>query len=407
MLTGSTCARDSDNILELPTMIRASTPGLDPIDLTLQVYLLGVVDFDAALRFQRRLQFEVGDQRTAAALIICEHPPTISVGRLGSHAHLRNELGAARFPVRWVNRGGGCILHVPGQLAIYPILPLDRLGLDVARYVERLGQTCLALVSDFSLRTVPRADAAGVWVGERLIAALGVAVRDWVSSFGAYVNVQPQLDAFRTVQTVPAGREPMTSLERERRGPVRPALVRQQLIEHFQACFGFTQIALFTEHPALAGSVQRAGARRLLQARQFPARPPAVNDGTHSSLRVFAMQSLPLVEPPVQRAPPQSVRRLPDWLKRPLPIGNENFYTHSLLRELRLETVCENARCPNRPECYARRTATFMVLGNICTRPCGFCSVPRARRKRSKPMSPSGWPRPLTGSACGTSSSPR
>jgi len=46
-----------------------------------------------------------------------------------------------------------------------------------------------------------------------------------------------------------------------------------------------------------------------------------------------------------------------------------------LLRELRLETVCENARCPNRPECYSRRTATFMILGNVCTRPCGFCSV--------------------------------
>src|SRR5438552_3436087 len=70
-------------------------------------------------------------------------------------------------------------------------------------------------------------------------------------------------------------------------------------------------------------------------------------------------------------------RRLPDWLKRDLPRGNENSYTHALLRELRLETVCENARCPNRPECYARRTATFMILGNVCTRPCGFCSVPR------------------------------
>ena len=69
--------------------------------------------------------------------------------------------------------------------------------------------------------------------------------------------------------------------------------------------------------------------------------------------------------------------RLPPWLKRPLPAGNENFFTQHLLRELRLETVCENARCPNRPECYSRRTATFMILGNVCTRPCGFCSVPR------------------------------
>src|ERR1700736_1394365 len=81
------------------------------------------------------------------------------------------------------------------------------------------------------------------------------------------------------------------------------------------------------------------------------------------------MHALPLIEP----APP--ARRLPDWLKRPLPAGNENSFTHNLLRELKLETVCENARCPNRPECYSRRTATFMILGNVCTRPCGFCSV--------------------------------
>jgi len=55
-------------------------------------------------------------------------------------------------------------------------------------------------------------------------------------------------------------------------------------------------------------------------------------------------------------------RRLPSWLKRALPRGNGNHFTHDLLRELRLETVCENARCPNRPECYARRTATIMIL---------------------------------------------
>src|SRR5947209_16847338 len=94
------------------------------------------------------------------------------------------------------------------------------------------------------------------------------------------------------------------------------------------------------------------------------------------------MQSLPvLTEPPaptpVAHAPGSRARRLPDWLKRDLPRGNENYFTHHLLRELRLETVCENARCPNRPECYSRRTATFMILGNVCTRPCGFCSVPR------------------------------
>ncbi len=88
------------------------------------------------------------------------------------------------------------------------------------------------------------------------------------------------------------------------------------------------------------------------------------------------MFSLPLRErPTTSTAAP--VRRLPSWLKRPLPDGNGNFFTQNLLHELRLETVCDNARCPNRPECYSRRTATFMILGNTCTRPCGFCSVPR------------------------------
>ncbi len=90
------------------------------------------------------------------------------------------------------------------------------------------------------------------------------------------------------------------------------------------------------------------------------------------------MHSLPLVE--ARRSTDASKpRRLPSWLKRPLPRGNGNFFTDHLLRELRLETVCENARCPNRPECYSRRTATFMILGNTCTRPCGFCAVPRGK----------------------------
>jgi lipoic acid synthetase len=89
------------------------------------------------------------------------------------------------------------------------------------------------------------------------------------------------------------------------------------------------------------------------------------------------MRSLPLLEPAVETKARAHARRLPAWLKRDLPRGNENFFTHKLLRELRLETVCENAKCPNRPECYSRRTATFMILGNVCTRPCGFCSVPR------------------------------
>jgi lipoyl synthase len=72
-------------------------------------------------------------------------------------------------------------------------------------------------------------------------------------------------------------------------------------------------------------------------------------------------------------------RRLPPWLKRQVPRGNANHFTAGLLDELRLQTVCENAKCPNRMECYSQKTATFMILGNVCTRPCGFCAVSRGR----------------------------
>ncbi|MFV0444699.1 MAG: lipoyl synthase [Planctomycetaceae bacterium] len=76
--------------------------------------------------------------------------------------------------------------------------------------------------------------------------------------------------------------------------------------------------------------------------------------------------------------PTSERRRLPSWLKRPLPSAEMSF-TNNVIEDLRLETVCESAKCPNRTECWSQRTATFMILGNVCTRPCGFCSVPRGK----------------------------
>jgi len=70
-------------------------------------------------------------------------------------------------------------------------------------------------------------------------------------------------------------------------------------------------------------------------------------------------------------------RRLPPWLRREIPLSNANHFTAGLMEELGLETVCDSAKCPNRMECYSQKTATFMILGNVCTRPCGFCAVDR------------------------------
>ncbi|MGH9675216.1 MAG: lipoyl synthase [Bryobacteraceae bacterium] len=65
----------------------------------------------------------------------------------------------------------------------------------------------------------------------------------------------------------------------------------------------------------------------------------------------------------------------PPWLRAPAPVGANYRELKSLVERLRLHTVCESAACPNVGECWNRRTATFMILGNVCTRRCGFCAV--------------------------------
>jgi lipoyl(octanoyl) transferase len=222
-------------------------------DAALQAYLLGAVDFEAALALQRRLVYHVAGDRGRAALVLCEHPPVITIGRQGSRAHILfepEELQSLRWRACWVNRGGGCLLHLPGQLAIYPILPLDRLGLGLQAYLDRLRQVLIDVLADFGVPADAGPDGAGIYVGSRPVAHVGVAVRDWVTYYGAAFNVHPDLQLLRRVRTAP-GAEPMTSLERERRGPLRAAMVRQRFLEHFAARFGFARTALFFHHPAL------------------------------------------------------------------------------------------------------------------------------------------------------------
>ncbi|MCA1684682.1 MAG: lipoyl synthase [Planctomycetia bacterium] len=93
---------------------------------------------------------------------------------------------------------------------------------------------------------------------------------------------------------------------------------------------------------------------------------------------------LPVIAP----EPEAPRRRLPGWLKRPIPESGGTYFTKGLIAELGLETVCESARCPNRSECWTRKTATFMVLGEVCTRPCGFCAVPRGKPEAVAPHEP-------------------
>jgi lipoyl(octanoyl) transferase len=187
-------------------------------------------------------------------MLLCEHQPLISVGREGSREHIGfepTELVAREWPVRWVNRGGGCLFHAPGQLAAYFVLPLDRFGLTLQSYLDNLHAALVGVLAQLDVPAQRRAGQGGLWTNGRLIAHVGVAVRDWVAYFGAAINVHPDLEPFRRVKCAGPGEPPMTSIARERREAPRDATVRQRLVEAIEQQFGFDRTTLFHHHPAL------------------------------------------------------------------------------------------------------------------------------------------------------------
>jgi lipoyl(octanoyl) transferase len=222
----------------------------------LQAYLLGLLDFDALLRLQRSLAYQLAVGDDPGVLVLCEHSPLITVGREGRPADVRlspEDLAGQRWAVRWVPRGGGCILHLPGQLAIYPVLPLARLNMTIPDYLDRLQRVLLDVLDDFGIAGQAGPDRLGVRVGNRLVAAIGVGVRGGISVFGAVLNIDPDLTLFRAVQVGTPDDGPMTSLARERKGPPRAALVRQRLLEHVATGFGFDRTELLFHPPAQPG----------------------------------------------------------------------------------------------------------------------------------------------------------
>src|SRR5713226_235403 len=81
-------------------------------------------------------------------------------------------------------------------------------------------------------------------------------------------------------------------------------------------------------------------------------------------------------------------RKHPDWIKVRAPVSSEYFRTKAILGELGLHTVCQEACCPNIGECYSHRTATFMLMGDVCTRNCPYCAVAHGRTRALDPEEP-------------------
>lgn len=227
----------------------------------LAVYLLGEVPFSEVQSLQRRLAYDLGDGG-GGALVLCEHPSIITVGRSGSRAHIVPDddwLRAHDVRTRWVNRGGGCVLHLPGQLAGYAVLPLDRMGIDLLGHLDRLTTTVLATLDEFQLsgRTVP--GAPGVFLQRSRVASLGIAVNRWISSYGFTINVGPYLGPFRLLAEPGPGGTPLhqTSMEAHRQRPASMTAVRAALIRQFEAAYGFRGHHLYTTHPMIRGKARR------------------------------------------------------------------------------------------------------------------------------------------------------
>jgi len=231
------------------------SPKLPP----LEVYMLGLVDFSEVQQLQRRVVYELGEQG-GAVLILCEHPPTISVGRSGSRAHIGPDDDALRalgITVHWVNRGGGCVFHLPGQLAAYFALPLDTFDLTLSDYLDRLHTTILMVLGEFDLAGTFRADLPGVFSGQARIATVGVAVTRWIAYHGLTLNVGPYLGLFDVLDEPGIGKVPLrhTSMEARRQRHTAMSKVREALVRRLEEVFGLERHHVYTQHPLIRRKV--------------------------------------------------------------------------------------------------------------------------------------------------------
>lgn len=227
---------------------------------SLEVHLLGLVDFDSALALQERLIYEIsGSNSSQGALLICEHPPLITMGREASAAHLlvdERELAAREIDVRWIGRGGGAFIHAPGQLAVYPLLPLDRLGIGVSEFRARLERSLVDACRDVRAPARRRLAEPGLWSRGGHLAYFGAAVKSWVSCHGAFLNVQID-PAFLSLLATNSTGVKSTSLQAQlvRRLPM--GSVREAVIRHVATRFGYDRFHVYTGHPLLRRTTRR------------------------------------------------------------------------------------------------------------------------------------------------------
>lgn len=330
----------------------------------LHVRWLGKVPYREAFAVQRALF----SSSTQQHLLLLEHPHVFTYG---PSADLANNLKCTPEDVGAdfvkVNRGGDITYHGPGQLVGYPILSLkpkhgEKAGpADTTVYVHNIEQVLIDSLVALGLNDVSRFEGyPGVWVGvgagaPRKICAIGVRLSRGRTMHGFAINVETDLSYMRE-HIVPCGisEYPVTSLREE---GIAASL-------HEVADTVATRLAaVFAE-----GEMER-------QDVAWHHRP---DDLSAFSRGEGAGQPVRLISRLTQAGVTDGLEideRKPEWLRPKVRLTAEVMETKKVVRDLGLVTVCEEAGCPNLSECWSDRTATFMVLGERCTRACGFCLV--------------------------------
>jgi lipoyl(octanoyl) transferase len=206
---------------------------------TLEVGLLGKVEYGDALAFQE----ELVARRLAGGpdvLLLLEHPPVYTLGRGADPRHLRNiRTAGGHVSVVRVSRGGEVTYHGPGQLVGYPILDLRDHRLDVRWYVGMLEAVLVRVLDDLGVQAGTRPGLRGVWVEDRKIASIGVALRRWVTWHGFALNVGADLGGFAPITPCGIADVRMTSVAREG-GADDVGCVARMVVRRFAEAFGHT-----------------------------------------------------------------------------------------------------------------------------------------------------------------------
>ena len=176
----------------------------------------------------------------ADILLFVEHHHVYTLGRGGDES---NVLAPQEVPLYRTSRGGDVTYHGPGQLVVYPIVDLrSRLRKDVHRYVRNLELAAIHTLKDFGLEGTRRPPFTGIWIGDKKIAAIGVAVRRCITFHGLALNVNTDLSYFKRIIPCGLAWADVTSMAKELGKEQSAERVREVFLHRFAEMFGYADV---------------------------------------------------------------------------------------------------------------------------------------------------------------------